>query len=117
MRFVILEHDSPTRGLHWDLMLENDAGSLTTWALDKKPRLGETCTAIRLDDHRIEYLTYEGPISNNRGHVTQWDAGTYESTTVDDCLRITLTGKRLVCDLELKTAVCYCRRASTNYEK
>lgn len=32
-------------------------------------------TAERLPDHRTEYLTYEGPLSNNRGTVTRISTG------------------------------------------
>ncbi|MFV2067815.1 MAG: DNA polymerase ligase N-terminal domain-containing protein [Pirellulales bacterium] len=79
-RFVILRHDpSPDRpgGLHWDLMLEMGE-TLRSWALSDEPRGVATVEATALADHRKAYLAYEGPVSNNRGYVTRWDAGVYE---------------------------------------
>jgi hypothetical protein len=76
-RFVVLEHDHPH--LHWDLMLEAD-GVLRTWRLAEPPESGKTVVAEALDDHRLHYLDYEGPVSGGRGEVVRWDAG--EFTTV-----------------------------------
>ena len=73
-RFVILEHDHPTR--HWDLMLE--AGPvLRTWRLSRPPEPSRPVEAIPSFDHRLAYLDYEGPVSGNRGTVRRWDAGTF----------------------------------------
>ena len=58
--------------------------------------------AEALADHRIVYLTYEGPVSGDRGHVTQWDRGDY--SVVDDHgdrLAIHLMGDRLQCELTI----------------
>lgn len=86
-RFVILRHELPPgaeRGSHWDLMLEN-RGILLTWELPELPpgplpasfeRLG----IRRLPDHRIAYLDYEGPVSNDRGTVKRVDFGEYQLT-------------------------------------
>ena len=69
-RFVILTHDHPH--LHWDFMLEAD-GVLKTWRLQDEPLPGRKfeTPAEPLPDHRIAYLDYEGPVSNNRGIVTR----------------------------------------------
>ncbi len=83
-RFAILRHELPqnaSRPSHWDLMLEH-RGVLITWelptlAFDKLPATFEQLQIRRLADHRIAYLTYEGPVSNDRGTVTQVDCGTY----------------------------------------
>jgi hypothetical protein len=73
-RFVILEHDHPV--LHWDLMLE--VGEvLRTWRLATEPQPGQRTAAELTFDHRMFYMTYEGPVSGNRGRVTRWDRGTY----------------------------------------
>ena len=72
-RFVVLEHDHPT--LHWDLMLEFGA-VLRTWRLTAPPSNG-TMLAEAIADHRLAYLTYEGPVSGGRGAVKRWDAGVY----------------------------------------
>jgi len=75
-RFVVLQHDSPD-GLHWDLMLETDE-LLATWNFGQTPDCSEPVTIAELPDHRVEYLDYEGSISQGRGMVKRWDYGTYE---------------------------------------
>lgn len=83
-KFVILTHDHPH--LHWDLMLEMDGG-LWTWRLELEPdrfNCEAGINAIRLPDHRLQYLDYEGPVSGNRGTVTRWDQGDYEIVNKSD---------------------------------
>lgn len=59
-------------------MLE-DKGDLLTWTLDALPVSSALkVTATRLPAHRLAYLTYEGPVSGNRGEVRQCDTGEYE---------------------------------------
>jgi hypothetical protein len=105
MRYVVLFHQMPAqtdRGDHWDFMLEVD-GRLRTWALDAEPLVGQCSLASALDDHRLEYLTYEGPISGGRGNVTRWDAGTYETLRASaELWRLRLAGARLQCDVRLE---------------
>ena len=98
-RFVILHHETPAKSLratHWDFMLEwGDV--LRTWALAAEPCDAIPLSAEALADHRTAYLQYEGPVSGDRGHVTQWDAGQFELTSAsDDELRCELRGGRLV---------------------
>jgi hypothetical protein len=97
-RYVILRHETPpnyARPLHWDLMLEFD-GALWTWALEAEPHLQVSIVAWGLPDHRLDYLTYEGPVSGERGSVSQWDAGIYEEVRrEDDELVVRLAGRRL----------------------
>ncbi len=79
-RFVVLLHEmasGPRGPVHWDLMLEHD-GVLVTWALAQKPKSDHTIEADRLADHRLDYLTYEGPISGDRGTVSRFDSGEYK---------------------------------------
>lgn len=86
MRFVVLFHQTPPgypRADHWDFMLEA-AGGLRTWALPAAPAAGQTLVAEQLADHRAEYLSFEGPLSGERGSVTQWDAGTYDTLAVTE---------------------------------
>jgi len=70
LRFVILRHEG-VESPHFDLMFETSSGSdLATFRCPKWPvTLGTELTA--LSDHRRAYLDYEGPLSNNRGHVTR----------------------------------------------
>ena len=89
-RFVLLYHDCPPGYIpsHWDFMLERE-GALSTWRLSELPaawrkegavRQGEPCelSAVRLAEHRLDYLEYEGALSGDRGSVSRYDAGTYE---------------------------------------
>ena len=85
-RFVILWHAmpnqaAPARASHFDLMFESD-GHLITFELPKLPIPGERIQICRLNDHRIQFLDFEGPLdrganAEDRGHVTQWTTGTY----------------------------------------
>lgn len=80
-QFVILRHTLPAgseRADHFDLMLE-DGPTLLTWALAEFPS-SQLQSAEELPPHRREYLTYEGPVSNNRGEVARVAAGTFEWT-------------------------------------
>jgi len=74
-RYVILEHDWPSR--HFDLMLE--AGPvLRTWRLAARPEFGVSVAAEPIGDHRLEYLDYEGPVSAARGTVRRVETGTFQ---------------------------------------
>jgi len=96
-RFVILHHQTPKnhpRKTHWDFMIEVGP-TLRTWALEEELAPGKSVQAEQLADHRIAYLTYEGPISGDRGAVTQWDAGEYEMQEESlERVVLSLRGKR-----------------------
>lgn len=103
-RYVILRHEMPPeqpRGTHWDLMLEHE-GTLRTWAVPVEPATGREMAAERLADHRVAYLTYEGPVSGDRGSVVRWDEGEYrvERETPAE-LAVVLAGRRLTCQITL----------------
>lgn len=76
LRYVVLRHTGiPDR--HFDLMVEPavDAMALVTWRLSTWPLVGVQ-TVQRLTDHRPAYLTYEGPVSGDRGKVHRVRGGT-----------------------------------------
>ena len=80
-QFVILRH-SGYGPVHYDLMLQT-GGALATWQLAANPcglANGQSLPAKRLADHRIDYLTYEGPVSKDRGRVDRVEIGTAERT-------------------------------------
>jgi hypothetical protein len=92
-RFVILEHDHPH--LHWDLMLEAGA-VLRSWRLAAPPHSGAALVAVRVPDHRLAYLDYEGPVSGGRGRVVRWTKGTFDwQVQSDDRFSVRLHGERL----------------------
>ncbi len=104
-RYVILRHECPpgyARPSHWDLMLER-AAALQTWALPESPDSSKAMIAEALGDHRAEYLTYEGPVSEERGTVSRWDEGTYTLDRDDPSqIVVVLDGEKLVGRVELK---------------
>ncbi len=88
-RFVVLFHsgiedaEHRTANDHWDLMFE--CGEvLLSWAVEEMPSRGKLLNAIRLTDHRLAYLEYEGPISGNRGSVSRVLSGVYRMLNRDD---------------------------------
>src|SRR4051794_6519008 len=97
--FVIQRHDA--RRLHYDLRLERD-GALASWAVPKGMPLepGARSLAVHVEDHPIEYATFEGEIPAGQygaGTVEIWDSGTYELVDAkrDGGLTFHLHGKRL----------------------
>lgn len=91
-RFVILHHDWPAP--HWDFLLESGA-VLRAWRLLAEPGPGREVPAEPNADHRPFYLDYEGPVSDGRGTVRRWDAGTYDLIADAEGLAIDLRGSLL----------------------
>jgi len=118
-RYVILRHEMPPsreRRSHWDLMLERD-GVLCTWALPEPPNESESMSVDRLADHRLHYLDYEGPVSENRGNVTRWDAGSYELVEADPQRWVVrLAGARMVGRITLQEDAAADQRWSLEFE-
>lgn len=74
LRYVVLHHTG-YGDAHFDLMFETADGSpLATWRSSTWPAISNLTS---LADHRRMYLDYEGPVSDNRGHVKRVAAGTH----------------------------------------
>jgi len=102
--FVILHHTG-YGPKHWDFMLE-EGEALATWQCPTNPAdlpPGQTLPCQKLPDHRRAYLTYEGPISENRGKVRRVEEGRYERLAANEqLLRVRLHGKILTGLVELR---------------
>jgi bifunctional non-homologous end joining protein LigD len=97
--FVVQKHAA--RRLHYDFRLEMN-GALASWAVPKGIPLepGERRLAVHVEDHPLEYATFEGEIPAGQygaGKVEIWDAGAYEllERKRDGGLTVRLHGRRL----------------------
>ena len=83
-------------------MLENEA-ALRTWRLALPPTEMRPIPAEALNDHRLAYLDYEGPVSGDRGTVAAFDRGHYSVLTDDrNFVEILLRGNTLRGRAQLK---------------
>jgi bifunctional non-homologous end joining protein LigD len=98
LKFVVQKH-AATR-LHYDFRLEKD-GVLVSWAVPKgvPETVGEKHLAVHVEDHPLEYGSFEGDIPKGNygaGHVDIWDQGFYKPIKWDDkVVEIILVGERL----------------------
>lgn len=98
LRYVILHHTG-VASPHFDFMFEMEPeADLTTFRCPIwPPSPGEIWE--ELPEHRRAYLEYEGPVSNNRGHVRRIDAGLIDHVVLaadPPTLGLALDGERCI---------------------
>jgi len=80
---VVLCHTLPDHSSHYDWLfaISDEINTpLRTYRAILNPLatpIGEMIVVLRIQDHRNKYLHYEGPISNDRGHVVRVGYGQY----------------------------------------
>jgi len=96
LKFVIQKHIK-AGSAHWDLMFE--AGSvLQTYRLDLPPEKlsPQANTAIKIFDHPLKFLTYQGSVNKGLGTVEIADSGIYTPLTANSIQQeLLLQGKIL----------------------
>ncbi|MCJ7728535.1 MAG: hypothetical protein MUO27_01435 [Sedimentisphaerales bacterium] len=97
-RFVIQEHTTGS-DVHWDFMLEWESGrTLQTYRFDKALQqvLHSPANAVKIFDHPLKFLTYQGPVNKGRGSVRIVEAGTYQLVNNEhDHIELNLAGQIL----------------------
>ena len=79
LRYVVLRHEG-VPDPHFDLMFETSPGSkLSTWRSATWPPAPDT-PLTALQEHRAVYLTYEGPLTDDRGTVRRVASGRHRVT-------------------------------------
>ncbi|TKJ17945.1 ATP-dependent DNA ligase [Candidatus Woesearchaeota archaeon B3_Woes] len=85
LKYVIQKHDASH--LHYDLRLEID-NVARSWAIPKEPssKEGVKRLAILVEDHSVEYMDFEGKITEGygKGSVKIWDKGFWEPESVKE---------------------------------
>jgi len=97
--FVVQKHQASH--LHYDFRLEMD-GVLKSWAVPKgmPPESGIRRLAVRVEDHPIDYIDFEGTIPEGgygAGTVEVWDKGEFAfiKQPSEKQLEFNLDGSRL----------------------
>jgi bifunctional non-homologous end joining protein LigD len=102
-RFVVQKHQKESEPTHWDLMLERE-GILETYRLALPPEEWgkEAIEAVKIFDHPLKFLSYEGSVNDGKGRVEIADCGTYGLVKKDENQqRISFAGMLLKGEFQL----------------
>jgi len=103
-QFVVQKHTRQNRPVHWDWMFQ--AGNvLQTYRIEQQPGELPTqgITAIRIVDHPLKFLTYQGTVNKGEGNVQIAEKGTYRILSQTKSTRkLLLNGKILKGRFSLK---------------
>ena len=77
-KYVIQRHERQDEPAHWDLMLEKGR-VLETYRVSLPPEDwgNKPAEAVRIFDHPLKFLSYEGSVNKGKGRVEIADCGTY----------------------------------------
>jgi len=102
-RFTILRHSQCVeKRNHYDIVIERCLGTNSeevALAKYESLRIRQVTKAIYDSDVRRRYLTYEGPMGENKGVISQIDSGSYETLPNGNLL---LVGKKLRLELKIR---------------
>jgi len=99
-RWALLLHELPDSSWHYDWLIQptvsDAAAPLIAFRVSSRPDDPSTVAfqGERIADHRAEYLSFEGEISDNRGRVRRVGQGVAEIIRDDGAFVITLDGQR-----------------------
>ncbi len=102
-RCVVQQHTIAGQS-HYDLMLEM-GDVLATFQVPCPPQdwADKQLTCVKLDDHRLMYLDYEGPVLPNRGHVRLVLKGRYRCRSLrENCWQLGLISDIITATLTLR---------------
>jgi bifunctional non-homologous end joining protein LigD len=102
-KFVVQKHQKESEPTHGDLMLER-GGILETYRVAEPPeKWGERAIeAVKIFDHPLKFLSYEGSVNEGKGRVEIADCGTYRLIKKDENQKqISFAGKLLRGEFQL----------------
>ncbi len=84
-RFVIQRHERQGEPVHWDLMLESGR-ALETYRVGVPPEeLSKgPVEMVRILDHPLKFLSYQGSVNKGKGSVEIADSGVYRILARDE---------------------------------
>lgn len=84
-RFAVQQHQREGEPTHWDLMLQAGEILQTYRIAVPATEWGQgPMQAVRIFDHPLKFLSYEGSVNKGKGNVTISDSGGYRIIEQED---------------------------------